>query len=128
MWKKILFSAKMVEIHLKTIGFILKPNLFTLYKICFLAWTSVKWHFKFLCTIIFWPEIRLETVKRAKFNFRHRFWSNIVQNGRNKTHGWFFVRRFGQNSASLEKFRPLLVVVRSKLVAETELRAFDRFR
>jgi hypothetical protein len=52
-------------------------------------------------------EIRLKTVEYAQFNFRHRFWLNFFQFGRNSTHDWFFVRRFGLNSASLEKFRPI---------------------
>jgi hypothetical protein len=34
-------------------------------------------------TVIFLVEIRLKTVERAQLNFRHGFWSNIVQVGRN---------------------------------------------
>jgi hypothetical protein len=51
-------------------------------------------------------------------NFRHRFWPNFFQFGRNSTHDWFFVRRFGLNSASLEKFPPILALVLPKSVAE----------
>jgi hypothetical protein len=75
---------------------------------------------------------RLKTVERAQLNFRHRFWSNIVQVGRNSTHGWYFLRRFGRNLASfavlpvLEKFRPTWTIF-DKLMSGVELRAFDRF-
>jgi hypothetical protein len=56
-------------------------------------------------------EIRLKTVEYAQFNFRHRFWPNFFQFDRNSTHDWFFVRRFGLNSASLGKFPPILALV-----------------
>jgi hypothetical protein len=32
---------------------------------------------------LFFAEIRLKTGERTQLNFRHRFWSNIVQVGRN---------------------------------------------
>jgi hypothetical protein len=73
-------------------------------------------------------EIRLKTVEYAQFNFRHRFWPNLFQFGQNSTHDWFFVRRFGLNSASLEKFQPILTLVPPKSVAEFQLCAFDRFQ
>jgi hypothetical protein len=71
-----------------------------------------------LCPFWYSTDIRLITVERAQFNFRHRFWSNIIQVGRSPTHGWFFVRKFERNSASSETFRPLLALVRPKLVAK----------
>jgi hypothetical protein len=61
-------------------------------------------------------EIRLKTVECAQFNFRRRIW-----------HDRFSLRRFGLNSASLEKIRPILALVPPKSVAEIQLRAFDRF-
>jgi hypothetical protein len=72
-------------------------------------------------------EIRLKTVEYAQFNFRHRCWPNFFQFGRNSSHDWFFMRRFGLNSASLEKFPPILVLVPPKSVAGIQLRVFDRF-
>jgi hypothetical protein len=72
-------------------------------------------------------EIHLKTVEYAQFNFRHRFWPNFFRFDRNSTHDWFFVRRFGLNSASLEKFPPILALVPPKSVAELQLREFDRF-
>jgi hypothetical protein len=73
-------------------------------------------------------EIRLKTVEYAQFNFRHRFWLNFFQFGRNSTHDNFYLRRFGLNSASLEKFRPTLALVPPKSVVEIKLHAFDRFK
>jgi hypothetical protein len=67
-------------------------------------------------------EFHLKAVECAQFNFHHRFRPIFVQFGRNFTHDWFLVRRFGQNSASLEEFRPILALVRPKSVAEIELR------
>jgi hypothetical protein len=72
-------------------------------------------------------EIRLKTVEYAQFNFRHRFWQNFFQFGRNSTHDWFYVRQFGLNSTSLENFPPILALVPPKLVAEIQLRVFDHF-
>jgi hypothetical protein len=72
-------------------------------------------------------EIRLKTVEYAQFNFRHRFWLNFFHFGRNSTHDWFYMRRFGLNSASLEKFRPILALVPPKSLAEIQLHAFARF-
>jgi hypothetical protein len=72
-------------------------------------------------------EICLKTVEYAQFHFRQRFWPNFFQFGRNSINDWFFVRRFGLNSASLEKFRPILALVPPKSVAEIQLHAFDRF-
>jgi hypothetical protein len=84
------------------------------------------------CTVISFSakmvEIRFKRVEYAQFSFRHRFWPNFFQFGRNSTHDWFYMRRFGLNSASLEKFRPILALVPPKLVAEIQLRAFDRFK
>jgi hypothetical protein len=37
------------------------------------------------------------------------------------------VRQFGLNSASLEKFPPILALIPPKSVAEIQLRVFDRF-
>jgi hypothetical protein len=59
-------------------------------------------------------------------NARSSIWLNIVQVGRNSTHGWFFMRQFGRNSTSLENFRPILALVRPKSVVEIKLRAFDQ--
>jgi hypothetical protein len=65
-------------------------------------------------------KIRLKTVEGAQFNFRHRFWPNFFQFGRNSTHDWFLC-------ANLGKIRPILALVPPKSVAEIQLRAFDRF-
>jgi hypothetical protein len=40
----------------------------------------------------------------------------------------FFVRRFGRNSASLEKFRSSLALVQPNSEAGIKLRAFDCFK
>jgi hypothetical protein len=71
-------------------------------------------------------EIRLKTVECVQFHSRHRFWSNIIQVGQNSTHSWFFVHRFGQNSGSLEKLLPILVLFRPKSMAEIKLCGFDQ--
>jgi hypothetical protein len=68
--------------------------------------TNERFSFKFfLYTVISFSakmvEIRVKTVENAQFNFRHQFWPNFFQFGRNSTHDWFYLRRFGLDSASL---------------------------
>jgi hypothetical protein len=92
-----------------------------------LVFKSLESLFSVHTVISFSVEIRIKTVEYTQFNFRHRFWPNFFQFGRNSTLDWFYMRRFGLNSASLEKFRPILALVPPKSVAEILLRAFNRF-
>jgi hypothetical protein len=55
-------------------------------------------------------EIRLKTVERAQFNFRHRLWPNFFQFGRNSTHDWFYM--------PVWKYMPILALDPPKSVAE----------
>jgi hypothetical protein len=70
---------------------------------------------------IFLAEIRLKTVERAQLNVRHRFWSDIVQVGRNFSKLAEFLPNRRRKNQPWVEFRPTWTV------AKIQLRVFDRF-
>jgi hypothetical protein len=71
----------------------------------------------------------LKTGEYAQFNYCHQFWEYLFQYGRNKTHGWLFMRQSQWNLASLENFRKIFQLYSTKTGGRIwKLNVLDRFK